>query len=621
MISTMSIAFGPAAKMLAQERASVVLSQQHGLRLGGHSLQSRDNLPSAVSRWLGGLDGHEALLTAHHFSADDWEKVWHDADFPAEYVARGGLLKQDFIKVLFVNSFEPSLQFVYPYPPTERLAAVLRTDTDFVDASVYDPNLEPAEVIRGFPATPLRLAGVIGQEDPQVIIQTVFNVKHDLALLCAMRERAPRARIYLGGPHFGTADVGAYLRAVPVDGIIIGDGRQALIELMATLRTGRGGPVPGILSREAAGNGPARGLTGITHHHIALPDRRQIAGLQEGHPSVWGLAQYAKRRAVLGSSGQRLLPYDMIGLHPYRVVTSQRCAKPCYWCRSPKAIDPRSPAAVADEIERHYDSCDSLHFDDNEIWFAPENFERTAEQLRQRGLTSKPVLVKTTTDQLTPPRAALLHAIGVRIIAFGVEAFAQDSLDRLRKRTTVEDNHCALQTTLAHGMKPGVNLIWLVPGIDYAKTRVLIESVVPYLRRGAYVNIVPCLDLGDLRLTPAISALVADGHARREQYHNRGMNASLDYYRLTVSPAMQSYADAVSAAHERLVEQWMPYHQGAGLSVALRSVLFLRALVQAWPDNAAWPIAERVQTGGILEAVATAVQRAEEECCLHYSPM
>src|SRR6185312_92757 len=100
--------------------------------------------------------------------------------------------------------------------------------------------------------TPLRLVGVIGQEDPQLIIQTVFNVKHDLAVLCAMRERTPLARIYLGGPHFGTADVAAYLRAVPAEGIIIGDGRQALIELTAALRTGRGGPVPGILSREAA---------------------------------------------------------------------------------------------------------------------------------------------------------------------------------------------------------------------------------------------------------------------------------------------------------------------------------------------------------------------------------
>jgi hypothetical protein len=309
----------------------------------------------------------------------------------------------------------------------------------------------------------------------------------------------------------------------------------------------------------------------------------------------------------------------MIGLHPYRVVTSQRCGKPCYWCRSPKAIDPRNPAAVADEIERHYDSCDSVHFDDNEIWFAPGNFERVAEQLQQRRLTSKPVLVKTTTDQITPQRASLLRDIGVRIIAFGVEAFTQDSLDRLRKRTTVEDNHHALQTTLAHGIKPGINLIWLVPGIDLAKTRVLVESAVPYLRRGSYVNIVPCLDLGDLRLTPALSVMVASGDVRREEYRTAGMNGYLDYFTLAVSPAMQAYAAAVSTSHADLLEQWRCRNQGAGLSVALRSVLFLRALTQAWPDDVAWPIEQRLQVGATIDAIATAVHRAEEECCLQYS--
>src|SRR5580658_2415299 len=106
MTSTlMSSVFGPAVKTLAHERASVVLSQQHGLRLGGHNLQSRENLPSAVARWLNGLSGREVLLAAHHFSADDWQEVWHDADFPSEYLARGGLLRPDFVKVLFVNSF------------------------------------------------------------------------------------------------------------------------------------------------------------------------------------------------------------------------------------------------------------------------------------------------------------------------------------------------------------------------------------------------------------------------------------------------------------------------------------------------------------------------------------
>jgi hypothetical protein len=207
-----SSALGRVAKTLAEERASVVLSQQHGLRLGSHSLQARDQQPSAVGGWLNRVREGEVLLAAHRFSVDEWQETWQDADFPAGYLACGGLIRPDFVQVLFVNSFEPGLQFVYPYPPTERLAAVLRTETDFVDVAVYDPNLELPDVIKGFPEIPLRLLKVIEQEAPLVIIQTVFNVKHDLAILCAMRERAPRALIYLGGSHFATADTNRFFR-------------------------------------------------------------------------------------------------------------------------------------------------------------------------------------------------------------------------------------------------------------------------------------------------------------------------------------------------------------------------------------------------------------------------
>jgi hypothetical protein len=86
-------------------------------------------------------------------------------------------------------------------------------------------------------------------------------------------------------------------------------------------------------------------------------DRREIVEFQSRFPNIWGLSSYDQRGAVV-SAGQRLLPYDVIGLNPYRVLTSQRCGKTCYWCRSPRWCRLVTPPAVGEEIERHYAAYD-----------------------------------------------------------------------------------------------------------------------------------------------------------------------------------------------------------------------------------------------------------------------
>ena len=501
--------------LLAREGAGVIVSFRHGLRLGEARLRPFSRLPSALRAWTSATPQKEGLLQASHLSAAGWRRSLLDPRFPRAFLRAGGRLHEQFVRVLFVNSFAPSLRFVRPYGPTERLAALLRRGDMACDALVYDPNLEPKRRIRQFPAAGLRLWNVLAEEHFDFIVQAVYSVDPDLHLLAEIGQRAPGARLVLGGPHLRTVDLAAWFRALPIHAVIAGDGEEPLRELVRSCRSGPVPDVPGLL-RPGAERRPVPAASPMPR----APEKRLP------FPSIWRLATYESRAGVLGPSAATALPYDMVGLRPWRVLTSQRCGKPCYWCRSPKALAPRVPVDVVAEIAAHFSECDSLHFEDNEIWFAPDNFRRIGRLLVARGLNSKPGLVKTTTDRMTAERAAFLREMGVRIVAFGVESFSQESLDLLGKGTTVEQNHRALELALQAGLKPGINAIWLVPAIDPESTWELARTVIPYLRRGAYLNLVPELEMGDLRVTPHIESLISRGYFRREVCRFPGMRSS-----------------------------------------------------------------------------------------------
>ena len=124
------------SQLLAAAKCHVVLSKVHGLRVGSSQLVDPRHLPLAVIKWLKeeGLDS--ISLSAPHFRAEEWQISLEDQAFPAALLRQGGRLSEDYVKVLFVNSFDPGLQFVLPYLPTECMATLLLQDVVPVDACV-----------------------------------------------------------------------------------------------------------------------------------------------------------------------------------------------------------------------------------------------------------------------------------------------------------------------------------------------------------------------------------------------------------------------------------------------------------------------------------------------------
>lgn len=607
------------SEILARDCSNAVISALHGLRIGSKQLLPPAQIPAQMNDWMMRENLDEALLSAHHFAQSDWANALEDRAFPQNFIQQGGTVCKDFVKVLLVNSFEPSLQFIYSYRPTEHLAASLRRNTVSADARIYDPNLESKEVTSSFPNVSLRFYTALTDERFDIIVQTIFNVDYDLRLLCEIKRRAPDALLIIGGPHLKTVDLKTYFRALPIDGAILGDGETPLLHLAKHFRESPIDETPGILTLRWLNGGPQTDLRPFIVPPVALPSWREPFTTQHSLPNIWGLASYESRDGVLATGGKRVLPYDIIGLNPVRILTSQRCSKACYWCKSPKRIAPIDPDLIVQEIELHFDQCDSVHFEDNEIWFAPDNFYRIGQQLIARKLNDKPMLVKTTTDQITESRVAFMRDAGICIVAFGVESFTQESLDLLNKGTTVEQNHKALDLVLDAGIKAGINAIWLVPGIDLAKTREFILSVIPYLKRGAYLNLVPELDMGDVKMTRFIDRLANHGYFRNEPRQFPGMHKPLDFIVLNISEQMSQFKQAVL---KRVYQTVAVHQQGQGspnVSIAVWSLYLLLSIIREFPVGCGLPDIEREKAEYDVSSVLSATLEAEEEHRLFYS--
>ena len=372
------------------------------------------------------------------------------------------------------------------------------------------------------------------------------------------------------------------------------------------VRLPRGAKLTHIAGLAVPSNIAARALPSAT-----IQNKPNIAALTRHLPNIWGVHPYALHMGVQSADGEFALAYDVIGGRPLRVLTSQRCGKPCYWCRSPKAIAPRKPDVVIDEIQQHYDDFDSIHFEDNDVWFDPENFRRIGERMIEHGLNTKSALVKTTTDRISSDRVDFLGRMGVRTVAFGVESFSQRCLDLLHKKTTVEQNHQAIQLVLAAGMKPGINAIWCVPGVDLSTTRELVLSVIPYLKVGAYLNLVPELVLEDIRLTPTIRRLIAAGYIRNEPRRFPGASDCLDYLVLDLPDAMRRFRDAALRRTESEVVVHMRAHRVRNISVAVWSLFLLRSIVQEFPSGFDLTEQERADATVDVNAILAMVLNAE----------
>ena len=275
-----------------------------------------------------------------------------------------------------------------------------------------------------------------------------------------VKEEVPEATYILGGVHptFMWREI-LEAPGSPVDYIVRGEGERTIEELLATLESG----------------GDPSGVTGIAHRPngkaTITPQRLFLTDMEE-YPAAFDIADWSIYKYFV-------IPGGRLGA----VATSRGCNYTCtfcsqqtFWARSWRA---RSPEKVVEEIKLLNED-----YGANVILFTDEY--PTQDQARWEELLDRIIALDRELYLLMETRAAdivrdkaFLHKYrqaGIVHVYVGLEATEQETLDRVRKGSSVEEGRESLALIREHGMLSETSFVLGFPDETEENVRRTLET-------------------------------------------------------------------------------------------------------------------------------------------------
>ncbi len=174
---------------------------------------------------------------------------------------------------------------------------------------------------------------------------------------------------------------------------------------------------------------------------------------------------------------------EMLSLREMNVAGSRGCYGSCTFCTinpfygGRSRWRPRAPERVADEIAALLAS----HPDKDRFYFVDPNFFGPAPRGRRRALTLARLLrerfdirfgLEGRVDDIDEEVVEALVAAGFDEILIGLESGSDETLRRLNKHTSVEQNRRALRILRSYGVEPNVGFIMFEPESSLEDIRV-----------------------------------------------------------------------------------------------------------------------------------------------------
>lgn len=256
----------------------------------------------------------------------------------------------------------------------------------------------------------------------------ITGVNEVIKLCRTVKRWRPACRTVAGGVH-ATCDPAAF-NDPAVDCIVTCDGTSAMPEVLAAWSEGRPlEEVPGLALR--CGDG------------ICLTDTRRYMPDPDSLPFP--------RRDLVAHLAHRYyyLFHQPVALTKTTWGCRYRCNFCCTWGITGGVTYERSPESIVDELAGI--GPDDVYIVDDNFLIQPDRLRRIAALLRERGIRKK-YLVYGRADFIADnePIIAEWSELGLTAVFVGLEAATDFELDTMKKRTTVEINHRAIEVLRRH---------------------------------------------------------------------------------------------------------------------------------------------------------------------------
>ena len=326
------------------------------------------------------------------------------------------------------------------YPPLNLMylcASLMRAghETRIVDA--HAQNLADEDIVRE-----------VAQWDPKLVGMPVFSTisHHVYGLSQLIHQRCPGAVQVLGGPEASAIPGKTLTWYEHVDYVLRGESETSICQLCDALEGSRRLATVKGLSYRKGGK--------ITHNSEPEPIRDLDALPRPARGLTEGMYRQGRYYTIL----VRHRPVDTI-------ITSRGCPFRCGFCyNASHTYRFRSPEDVVDEIcQIAARGIRDIEICDDTFTAMRSRAARIFDLVRKERLNLS-FRIKSRVNAIDPELLKKAKAAGVYIISFGMESGVQGMLDRMNKRTTVEQNAQAAAMCRAAGIMSHGSFVVGYPG-------------------------------------------------------------------------------------------------------------------------------------------------------------
>jgi anaerobic magnesium-protoporphyrin IX monomethyl ester cyclase len=253
------------------------------------------------------------------------------------------------------------------------------------------------------------LASLILRQQPDLIGFSSYTVSlYAVYLLSeALRAQGYTGQIWAGGVHPTTEPVQLLQHMPGVDGVVVGEGEETIVELARALADGE----------------KLDGVTGIVYRNGSGIERSLSRPLM----SDLGKLPIPTRRFNRG------LIYD-----GHSIMTSRGCPFNCHFCDSKNIWTRKARYRPADHVVNEVEDLvshgiTSVRFCDDIFAMYKKHVAEIADEMEQRGFTNLDVSVGSRIDTMSDFMIEQLTRINTRTVSFGIETGSQRLQNQIEK--------------------------------------------------------------------------------------------------------------------------------------------------------------------------------------------